>query len=509
MMRLKGRLSLALLATLLMYACQPVEQPEAGAVEITSMLPSAVYVNSPLIPMRMLCNSFPEGSWVSVNGAMVPVTAVYYGNDVRFTLPSVAADTPSPLRVEIRNKQGHVLASREVEVRSDPLVLEHLDSQAIPSLALGRHPEYPNRGYPEDFDVLMRLNPDGSPIFHLLLGGYDASQEPLVHRLHYVSSNGPESFGAPKPLPWGDAFEPTPLLTVDGQGVLHAAWNVRTSSDFNVMYTRSEDQGLHWTAPQPLTAPGTYPKVSQLFCTRDNQVIMAASAVLPGNVTVGYAVLSRDGGETWHWAAINQLSYYWISKMTLLEGPTGRLFSAFHDLRSHVVVKSSRDGGVNWFDSFITDKSYYNTRGTPPRARLFSGQGDRLFLTMGIWVSDRIMEVSESSDFFSISQDGGETWGEPIQLDEQVYGVDWGTYELLEADSTLYAVAQDNHFVTLSYSYDQGRTWSPPQFMAVPKAVAKGDERVSCPRAFIHDGRMYLFWRQRDGIHHARVRLNP
>lgn len=498
---------------LLVWACRPVEQPEGGDVAITSIFPSAVYVNSPVISMRMLCNSFPDDALVTVNGVNVPVTAVYYGNYVRFDMPSVEEGTPSPLRVEIRNKQGNVLASREVGVRNDPLVLEHLDSQAIPSLALGRHPEYPNRGSPEDFDVLMRLNPDGSPIFHLLLGGYDASQEPLVHRLQYVSSNGPEGFGAPQPLPWGDAFEPTPLLTVDGQGVLHAAWNVRTVSDFNAMYTRSEDQGLHWAVPRKLTVPGTITRLLQFICTQDNHLVMAVCSSPVNSVMVAYAALSKDGGDTWHWAAIQNLKDSMSDTFSILEGRDGALFSCFYDDMQRVVVKTSRDGGVNWFSLFTTEESYPGGQFgvNPLRKRLFSGNFDRLFLTMGLEKNDYVRQVYETNfrAYLSISQNSGQTWAGRIRLDEALYDLSRFNFELLEEGDTLYVVSQDNSFVTVSYSRDQGHSWAPPQFMAVPKAVAKGDEQVSCPRAFIHEGRMYLFWRQNDGVRQARVRPNP
>jgi Neuraminidase (sialidase) len=105
------------------------------------------------------------------------------------------------------------------------------------------------------------------------------------------SSDGGRTWSAPQRI--ADDYGETSLLALP-DGTLLAA--VRHTRRGIVAITRSEDEGRTWSAPQPVTTPVQMP--GDLLALADGRVLLTyGRRIAPFGVR---AILSRDGGRTWH-----------------------------------------------------------------------------------------------------------------------------------------------------------------------------------------------------------------
>lgn len=193
---------------------------------------------------------------------------------------------------------------------------------------------------------------------------------------------------------------------------------------------------------------------------------------LPKGGRISYC-LSGDEGRTWSEAR------------TLYDGPdddrdpsivqlkSGKLICNFFSLRKKEVVKEkeipyiglgtwmveSTDFGKTWSGPRQISADYYCSS---PLRELPDGR-----LILGLYRQDPKSGVSAGA--VVISEDGGKTWGEVIDIDNGGYKLDAETDVILLKDGSLYA-AQREPKTTMcwSISKDGGKTWSISKPMGFP-----------------------------------------
>ncbi|RFT17129.1 MAG: putative sialidase [Candidatus Saccharicenans subterraneus] len=176
-------------------------------------------------------------------------------------------------------------------------------------------------------------------------------------------------------------------------------------------------------------------------------------------------VISEDEGRTWSPARV------------LYDGPdddrdpsiarlsTGRLLCTFFSLKRKDQgweglgsrVMSSEDGGIIWSGPRLISGDYYCSS---PVRELPDGR-----LILGLY---RQAETG-SHGAVTISQDGGESWSRPIDIDNGGYPLDAETDVIPLKDGTLYAIQRSRgESMCFSLSGDGGRSWSVSEPVGFP-----------------------------------------
>ena len=179
-----------------------------------------------------------------------------------------------------------------------------------------------------------------------------------------------------------DGFDQKPQLTTDRAGLWIAVWRSNSDldgtvgADFDILFSLSVDNGLSWAAPAPLNT---------------NAGFDSGGDSLPQLTTDGMGV----------WIAV------WISNNELDEGL---------GIDDDILFARSTDNGTTWSDPLPLNTNAVGFGGADLMPQLTTdGAGNWL----AIWASKETLEGTIGNDFdilFATSTDDGESWTDPQAL---------------------------------------------------------------------------------------------
>lgn len=275
---------------------------------------------------------------------------------------------------------------------------------------------------------ILALTPDGT-IVGIVRGG--AGHLGLAGRVEAIRSlDGGLSWTPPAVIAdseWDDrdyAFGVSPagtlILAYHRTGCYDADGNYRPElyteqpgAFAEVRVTRSHDNGLSWSFPEPLTYPALrasnpYGKIVALadgtlilpiYGASRPEILGAQHADLPAGVMCSYLLRSRDDGATWGEPSLISTG---TNETGLIALPDGDLLAVFRsDAPQNLSFARSTDGGHTWSDP-------------QPLTAARQHPADLVALANG----DLLLTYSNRNPPYRVegrvSQDGGRTWLDPL-----------------------------------------------------------------------------------------------
>ena len=256
----------------------------------------------------------------------------------------------------------------------------------------------------------------------------------------------------------------SPKVVTDGQGTFVAVWAARPVNDSDILFSRSVDGGRTWTAAQLLDRQGNTDAgddfAPQIATDRQGRwmVIWHSNENLGGtNGTDGDLLFSVSTNQAVDWSPPRALST-----------------TAGTDSRADAFASLAVDGRGHWLAAWHA-----------------LGEGS-LGTDQEIW--------------YCRSGDGGDTWSAPVPLNSNAatdagndFSVTLGTdrrgtwIAVWCSTDDLAAPADSDSDLVFARSFDNGATWSPPEFVSPNAGSDDGEDfnpQIACDR----QGRWVVVW---------------
>lgn len=279
-------------------------------------------------------------------------------------------------------------------------------------------------------------------------------------------------------------------IATDGAGTWIAAWNSRYGVPDTVV-VRSTDEGATWSAPVPLQGAGHELQIASAGEGRWGIVSVSEDEGLGGE---GDLVFNRssDDGLTWSAAhPVGVLDVYPDRQPRLAANVSGAFVVVWHCWDQMRVI-SSADAGEIWSAPTILGPVGYGG----------NSYGDVAVSESGRWITvwnanDLDGPPGVDGDvFFSISEDGGTTWSAAAELEpnDDTDGGNGGSPRIVSAGNGDWYVASSGVLpggkfggdidLLFSRSTDNGATWSAAAPLT-PTALRDRDPTLEGDRDFL------------------------
>jgi hypothetical protein len=317
------------------------------------------------------------------------------------------------------------------------------------------------------------------------------------------------------PVDWNYEHQSDPVVHVDKYSTVHLvalAYNSEANDYSACEYTRSFDRGLTFEeARDANTTGGGYNQFidREWFCVDGDNVYL--------DYHVDYTQwfnASYDGGDTWEPAInLNPSTPGWISGPCAV-APDGTLYVTWEDTSRNIYVVKSTDKGQSFGEPNLVIKARgYDFNLRPTFWVLQSLCVDRRGNVYVCWTEGKGRSgygADRGHTFVVKSADGGATWSDPIEINDDVGGGSGRTFPdfayrpkmqpwmICDKHNRLHVVWYDARSglweIRYSFSDDGGQTWSPN--VAVSDTVFNWDDRnygdfLSC---CVDDQYFYVVW---------------
>ena len=256
-------------------------------------------------------------------------------------------------------------------------------------------------------------------------------------------------------LTWDSMDSESPVISLGSGNDVHIAWYSQFTSQWDIYYKKSTDNGNTWSAPNRLTWSSRFFENPDMCVDVLNRVFIAFADTSSGDSDVFYKK-SEDGGATWQ--PLKRLTWTTgqTQKVSVASDSPGNTYMVYNDDtfgNYEVFLRKSTSGGAHWL---------------PPQ-RLTWTAGDSKFPVLET-SSATTLHVAwcESSTghlnvFYKSSIDGGISWSPPRRLT-------WNALEAADPNITIdsnghiyivwYDWSSTNIDIFLKKSTDGGSTWS-------------------------------------------------
>jgi hypothetical protein len=258
-----------------------------------------------------------------------------------------------------------------------------------------------------------------------------------------ISSNNGATWTKPRRISrttvTNDVFNSTPRIATGGSGMWIAVWHSNDDyggtyrDDFDIIYSRSVDNGLSWTVPAILNNNAVTDVGDDYFpeIAGDSKgnwsIVWSSQEDLNRYVATGTPftkrVVSHDNGLTW--SDVGMLNSDWEDRFVTAynpkvvtddEGTFLALWNYRMGIDDKLALSRSMDEGKTWSDRyFVTDIDNSEHLNNAEQIDL-AYNGNRDWMIVGRTIA-RIEESFTDLSIATISSDGGLTWSVPQPFD--------------------------------------------------------------------------------------------
>jgi Neuraminidase (sialidase) len=326
----------------------------------------------------------------------------------------------------------------------------------------------------------------------------------------------------------------SPAIATDGEGNWIVAWASTESfdgifgGDRDILFCSSTDNGKTWSAPAPLNVNAAQDYGNDWAVTIDSDADGRWVAAWSSSDSLGdriggdsdiFVSRSRDNGSTWSYPApLNANAVYdtgfdtspfvasdgedlWLTVWSSGESFGGRL-----GIERDILVSRSTDGGASWSDPAPLNQNAETDDSSDWSPRIATnGKG----VWVAVWSSADTLGGSigfDSDMLLARSDDNGVTWSRPIpvdphaELDAQedaspsiVTDGEGNWMAAWHSFSNSFGYGHSDSDVVVTFSQDEGRTWSGPK--AINREAGDDDVDDSHPRlATDRRGNWVVIW---------------
>jgi hypothetical protein len=293
-------------------------------------------------------------------------------------------------------------------------------------------------------------------------------------------------------------------LAIDEIGILYMAWNIWNRSnraDMHILFDKSSDRGETWTSDKQVDDGTKSGKGAPAVCVGVNGYIFVVwHDYRPYDDTDIYFARSTDGGETWTDPNIrinDDCSSYQHDPSMAID-PWGNLYVAYQNTSDndvHICLVKSTDGGETWTSPHVQIDD--GQPGNHLLPELAIDQDGTIYASWSWWGGDHIL--------FAKSTDGGETWSRPnIRVDYAPSNYFWNDNSSIAVDEVgnifvtwdAYNYADAYPDIFGSMSTDGGETWTNPS-VRVNDGIYLGQSFPAITAG--GDQQAYIVWRDSRG----------
>jgi hypothetical protein len=264
------------------------------------------------------------------------------------------------------------------------------------------------------------------------------------------------------------ATQYVPKILCGEDGILYVTWSDTRDGDYNIYFSRSEDGGRTWLAPNVRISD-----VSTGLTDYPASLAIDERGILYTTWTIWYRThradmhilfaKSLDRGDTWSLnVQVDDGTKSGKRSPIVCVGPDGHIYVVWEDFRpyddSDIYFSRSTDGGESWTNPDIkVNEDSYGYQQIP--SMVIEPWGD-------LYVAYEHHPEGEYSHIYLVkSTDGGDTWSWPhVQVDDGRVGNHYLPKLAIGQDGTIYASwscwAGDH--ILFGKSTDGGETWSRP-----------------------------------------------
>jgi hypothetical protein len=293
-------------------------------------------------------------------------------------------------------------------------------------------------------------------------------------------------------------------LAIDEIGILYMAWNIWNRSnraDMHILFDKSSDRGETWTSDKQVDDGTKSGKGAPAVCVGVNGYIFVVwHDYRPYDDTDIYFARSTDGGETWTDPniRINDDSSSYQHDPSMAIDHWGNLYVAYQNTSDndvHICLVKSTDGGESWTSPHVQIDD--GQPGNHLLPELAIGQDGTIYASWSWWGGDNIL--------FAKSTDGGETWSRPnIRVDYAPSNYFWNDNSSIAVDEVgnifvtwdAYNYADAYPDIFGSMSTDGGETWTNPS-VRVNDGIYLGQSFPAITAG--GDQQAYIVWRDSRG----------
>jgi hypothetical protein len=258
----------------------------------------------------------------------------------------------------------------------------------------------------------------------------------------------------------------SPSMTIDETGILYTTWT-RYQRAKHIYFAKSSDRGNTWTSSVQVDDNSNGVKKLPIVCVDvSGDIYVVWEDHRPYDDTDIYFARSTDGGETWTNPNIrvndDPSSYQHHPSMVIYSWE--ELYVVYQnrpDDDGHIYLVRSTDGGETWSQPHVqVDDGRLGNHLLP---NLVVSSDGTIYATWSYWGGDHIL--------FAKSIDGGETWSRPsIQVDHVPGNYFWNDHSAITVDESgnVYVTWEAWNYgdsypdVFFGMSTDGGQTWTNP-----------------------------------------------
>jgi hypothetical protein len=293
---------------------------------------------------------------------------------------------------------------------------------------------------------------------------------------------------------------PAPMAIDDG--ILYTTWVLYKKThraDKHVLFSKSLNRGDIWTPSVQVDDGTKSSKRSQMVCVGINRdIYIVWEDFRPYDDSDIYFSRSTDGGETWTNPDIkvNEDSYGYQQRPSMAIDPWGNLYVAYDyhldGEYSRIYSVRSTDGGDTWSWPHVQVDD--DRPGDHYKPELAAGQDGTIYAS---WSCGHIL--------FCKSTDGGETWSRPsIQVDHVPDNYFWNDHSAIAVDDagniyvTWDALNSEDAYLDIfsGMSTDGGQTWTNPSVRVNDGTYLSQSKPAIASGSIRH---AYIVWRDSRG----------
>ncbi len=353
-----------------------------------------------------------------------------------FTLSATGSNFVSGSKIVFNDieKQTTFVSSTELTCQIDPADISGSTSLTLDSLHI---PEAS-----EEVAIVKVRNP--SP------GGGDSNSLDFL-----IQSN--HTFYVPKNISSNSGYSYVPVIAIDSAGNINVVWYDKTPGNYDIFYSRSENNGGTWTQPVNLSSNAGQSYGPDIVTDSEGNINVVWCDRTPGNYDIFYSRSENNGG-TWTQAVNLSNNMGESASPVIAIDSAGNINVVWHDYTPgnyEIFYSRSENNGNSWAQA----KNISSNAGQSYGPDIVTDSEGNINV---VWC-DRT--PGNYDIFYSRSENNGGTWTQAVNLSNNAGN---STYPAIATDSAgninvvWYDKTPGNLEIFFTRSENNGGSWTQP-----------------------------------------------